>query len=59
MSKNEDIKAIDLSEDAVYVVCDNKITKLDSPSTGFGKQEVTWQKGKPTHSEIKYTQMLF
>lgn len=58
MIQKENIREIDLTENAVYVVSDNKITKLDSPTKGFGKQEVTWRHGKPTHSEIKYTQML-
>ena len=50
------IVEIDLHENAVYVVCDGQLKVVDPPPTGYGKQEISWQKGVPTHSEIKYTQ---
>ncbi|WP_243881341.1 DUF3954 domain-containing protein [Rummeliibacillus suwonensis] len=50
------IAEIDLHENAVYVVCKGKLQPVDPPPTGYGKQEISWQKGMPTHSEIKYTQ---
>ncbi len=50
------ISKVDLSINAVYVVCDGHIIQLDTPPNGYGKQEISWQKGMPTHSEIKYTQ---
>lgn len=50
------IAEIDLNENAVYVVCQGRLQAVDPPPTGYGKQEISWQKGIPTHSEIKYTQ---
>lgn len=50
------IVEIDLHDNAVYVVAGGRITQVDSPSSGYGKQEISWYKGEPTHSEIKYTQ---
>ncbi|MGE7922358.1 DUF3954 domain-containing protein [Viridibacillus arvi] len=50
------IAQVDLYRNAVYVVADGQMTPVDAPPTGFGKQEISWQNGKPTHSEIKYTQ---
>ncbi|WP_245890109.1 DUF3954 domain-containing protein [Rummeliibacillus pycnus] len=49
------IAEIDLHENAVYVVCDGQLKVVDPPSTGYGKQEISWHNGMPTHSEIKYT----
>ncbi|MCM3396466.1 DUF3954 domain-containing protein [Oceanobacillus profundus] len=46
---------VDLSEDAVYRVCEGKLEKVDKPGKGFGKQVITWQNGKPTHYEVSYT----
>ncbi|MGR6896976.1 DUF3954 domain-containing protein [Rummeliibacillus sp. BSL5] len=50
------IAEIDLCKNAVYVVCDGQLIHLDTPLNGYGKQEISWQRGLPTHSEIKYTQ---
>ncbi|MFJ8262700.1 DUF3954 domain-containing protein [Rummeliibacillus sp. NPDC094406] len=50
------IAEIDLHENAVYVVSCGQLKVVDPPPTGYGKQEISWQKGMPTHSEIKYTQ---
>ncbi|HWI47388.1 MAG TPA: DUF3954 domain-containing protein [Rummeliibacillus sp.] len=46
----------DLHENAVYVVCDGQLKVVAPPPTGYGKQEISWHKGIPTHSEMKYTQ---
>lgn len=46
---------IDLKENAVYKVADGELVKIDTPGDGFGKQEITWQDGKPTHYEVRYT----
>lgn len=44
-----------LKENAVYMVKDGNLVKVDKPGDGFGKQVITWQEGKPTHYEISYT----
>lgn len=46
---------IDLLEDGVYLVIDGKLQKVDEPGSGFGKQIINWQNGKPTHYEVSYT----
>lgn len=46
---------ISLRENAVYRVIDGKVEMVDVPGDGFGKQVITWQDGKPTHYEIRYT----
>ncbi|HLR58900.1 MAG TPA: DUF3954 domain-containing protein [Pseudogracilibacillus sp.] len=48
-------KEINLKENAVYIVKNGKCEKVDTPGDGFGKQEITWQNGKPTHYEVSYT----
>jgi hypothetical protein len=53
-SKNNSAE-IDLTENAVYRVIDGKIDKVDKPVSGFGKQVITWQQGKPSHYEVSYT----
>ncbi|UQW98165.1 DUF3954 domain-containing protein [Rummeliibacillus sp. G93] len=50
------IAEIDLHDNAVYVVAGGRIISVDPPPSGYGKQEISWHKGEPTHSEIKYTQ---
>lgn len=52
----EEIAVIDLSVDGVYVVCNRKKELIDPPKTGYGKQVVNWYDGKPTISEVTYTQ---
>ena len=48
-------KEIDLRENAVYMIKDGQLKKVDIPGDGFGKQTITWQDGKPTHYEVSYT----
>lgn len=50
------IAEIDLHENAVYVVCQGKLQAVDMPPSGYGTQLIFWREGKPTHSEIGYTQ---
>ena len=52
----EKMKAeISLLENAVYRVIDGRIQKIDRPGSGFGKQTIIWQNGKPVVCEISYT----
>ncbi|WP_077616939.1 DUF3954 domain-containing protein [Caenibacillus caldisaponilyticus] len=46
---------VNLLENAVYMVRDGKLEKLDVPGDGYGKQTITWQAGKPVHYEVSYT----
>lgn len=46
---------VDLTENAVYMVKDGQIQKVDMPGVGFGKQIINWQDKKPTHYDISYT----
>ncbi|HLR69446.1 MAG TPA: DUF3954 domain-containing protein [Virgibacillus sp.] len=46
---------IDLKENAVYMIKDGELKKVDVPGDGFGKQVINWQDGKPTHYEVSYT----
>ncbi len=49
------IAQVDLTENAVFMVRDGELIKMDKPGVGFGKQVVTWQNGKPSHYEVSYT----
>lgn len=57
MATKDDIKTaeVSLKEDAVYKVKNGILVKLDKPSSGFGKQTIFWQDGKPGNVEIWYT----
>lgn len=52
------IAEIDLHENAVYVVCQGKLQEVDTPPSGYGTQLIYWREGKPTHSEIGFTQQF-
>ena len=55
-ARDEDMVAeIDLANNAVYRVLDGRLTKIDPPPTGFGKQVITWQDNKPNVWELSYT----
>ncbi|MFC7364523.1 MULTISPECIES: DUF3954 domain-containing protein [Bhargavaea] len=45
-------------ENAVYIVKDGKVKKVEGPPHGFGKQTVTWQHGKPSHVELNYSEKV-
>ena len=49
---------INLMENGVYIVSNGKLTKLDIPPVGYGKQEINWQNGKVTHIEYKYSKKI-
>lgn len=44
---------VSLDENAVYVVKDGNLIKLEQPGDGFGKQEISWQRGKVTNYDVK------
>lgn len=46
---------INLKEDAVYIIKNGNMEKVDVPLTGFGKQTINWQDGKLLHYEVSYT----
>lgn len=46
---------VDLRENAVYMVKDGRLIKVDIPGDGYGKQVITWQDRKPSHYEVSYT----
>lgn len=52
MSKMAEIK---LNENAVYIVKNGELEKVDPPETGFGRQTINWQDGKLIHYEVSYT----
>lgn len=61
MNKNDSQKMIvgvDLMENGVYIVSNGKLTALDNPPMGYGKQEINWQNGKVTHVDYKYSKKL-
>lgn len=49
---------LDLNVNATYVIADGQLIKLDNPKNGFGKQELSWQKGKVVHVAYKYNQTI-
>lgn len=49
---------IDLTKNAVYIVRGGKLIQIDNPPLGFGKQEISWQDGKPTHVNYTYSKKL-
>lgn len=55
MQKNLKKAEIDLTENAIYRVKDGILEKLDTPSSGYGKQVINWQNGKPIYYEVSYT----
>ncbi|NGP45990.1 DUF3954 domain-containing protein [Bacillaceae bacterium SIJ1] len=54
----ESMKAeIDVSENAVYVVCDGDVECYVAPSTGYGRHEVGWKKGTVTTVDCRETRV--
>lgn len=49
------VTEVDLLTNATYIVKDGKIVEVPSPSTGFGRQVISWQKGKPCHGSVEDT----
>lgn len=49
---------IDMSVDGLYLVKNGKIEPIESPSSGFGKQSVLWQNGKPVNIEVNQTKKI-
>lgn len=55
MQKNHKKTEIELRENAIYRVKDGVLEKLEAPESGFGKQVIHWQNGKPIYYEVRYT----
>lgn len=56
MSNNS--KTINLNENKIYIVKDNKLIEVDPPETGFGKHSVVWLNGKVDRVEYEYTKKV-
>ena len=56
MSETNEKKKV--TPDGVYVVRDGKRKRVTPPESGFGKQTIIWQNGKPIHVECSYTEKL-
>ncbi len=52
------MEQIDLLENATYVVKDGKIERLEDPQSGYGKQTVLWQDGKPVIIEVNCSKKI-
>ncbi|MFB1098156.1 MULTISPECIES: DUF3954 domain-containing protein [unclassified Terribacillus] len=55
MEQNKQNVEIDLNTDAVYMVSNGTLKELDKPKSGYGKQQLTWQKNKLVNVEVSYT----
>lgn len=55
MEQNKQNVEIDLNSDAVYMVSNGTLKELDKPKSGYGKQQLTWQKNKLVNVEVSYT----
>jgi hypothetical protein len=51
VTNGEEVK-ISLEANGTYVVSNGHLTKVDTPITGFGKQVITWNDGKPVRQEV-------
>ncbi|MBX0319770.1 DUF3954 domain-containing protein [Alkalihalobacillus clausii] len=49
---------ISAAENSIFIVKDGRVIRRDGPPSGFGKQTITWQDGKPVHEEISTTSKL-
>jgi hypothetical protein len=39
-------------KNATYVVRDGELQEVPKPQSGYGKQVINWQGGKPCHGDI-------
>lgn len=46
MNRSTKIVEIPLTENALFIVKDGKLTKIEAPKTGFGEYQVIWKDGK-------------
>lgn len=46
---------ISTAENGIFIVKDGRVIRREGPPSGFGKQTITWQDGKPVHEEISTT----
>ncbi|MGJ9381789.1 DUF3954 domain-containing protein [Salipaludibacillus sp. CF4.18] len=49
---------INLMENNTYIVKEGRIEVVDALPQGFGKQIISWQNGKPVHTDISYSKKL-
>lgn len=53
MSEIKMLTEVDLLKNATYIIKDGKIVEVPMPSTGFGRQVISWQDGKPCHGQVE------
>ncbi|WP_416149469.1 DUF3954 domain-containing protein [Salipaludibacillus sp. HK11] len=58
-NKQKNTVEISLTENKTYIVKQGEIEAVDSLPDGYGKQIITWQGGKPVHTEISYSKLTF
>lgn len=44
---------IDLMKNGTYVVRDGELKEVPKPQSGYGKQVINWQGGKPCHGAVE------
>lgn len=49
---------INLDENAVYIVKDGQLERIDNPPTGYGRQTIIWQNDIPIRIESTYSKQL-
>jgi hypothetical protein len=49
---------VDLTNNALYIVRDGVLHEVDKPPTGFGKQIVHWEDGKPKRYEVNFSKQM-
>lgn len=47
-----------LDDNKVYIVIDGVTHELEKPSTGYGKQTIHWQDGRPHRYEVNSTKKI-
>lgn len=58
MEKDEMIAEINLANNAIIIIKDGKMERLETPPFGHGKQTITWANGKPINIENYFTQKI-
>lgn len=56
--KNGKTTEVNLNENKIYVVKDEKLIPINAPDGGYGEQKVTWQNGKVTYVDTQSRKKL-
>ncbi|MFD9627715.1 DUF3954 domain-containing protein [Peribacillus muralis] len=46
---------INLEENMIYIVSNQKLTSMNPPVGGFGETMITWQNDKAVHTTTKFS----